>query len=164
MKDALPAFGHAERTATPQVSSSKSFKTVPAFVSKPRFPTVFMWSVIGTGAAVCPHLGLSGRDFPLRFSLPPSRRRTLGIGSRLTVKIPRVKSEISVSDTFIFLRYSSSAGPGWPSTLATTEAFCSSIAFSKKRITDVYNCSQMPSLTALTVASCNSASARPPNS
>ena len=72
-------------------------------MDKQRLAKPLMWSLIGIGAVACLfsafHLPL--KQFDLRFLLLASV--TIGISSRVSVQIPHFTSQISVSDTFIFL-------------------------------------------------------------
>ncbi len=77
---------------------------------------------------------------------------TLGIGSRITVQIPRVKGQVSVSDTFIFLAillFDKEAAV----LLAAGEALCSSVRFSKKATTILFNVGVMASATFVAASS-----------
>lgn len=75
---------------------------------------------------------------------------TVGIGSRITIQIPRVKGHISVSDTFIFLTILLFGGEA-AILLSATEAFCSSMRFSKKRLTITFNVATAACSTFVTV-------------
>ena len=71
---------------------------------------------------------------------------TLVVGSRINIRIPRVKGFISVSDTFIFLvilLFGKEAG----ALLAAGEALCSSLRFSKNKTTILFNTAVMGSST-----------------
>lgn len=63
---------------------------------------------------------------------------TVCLGSRITVKIPRTKSHISVSDTFIFLALLLFGGK-LAIVLAAVEAFCSAWRFCNRKITVLFN-------------------------
>jgi diguanylate cyclase (GGDEF)-like protein/PAS domain S-box-containing protein len=67
---------------------------------------------------------------------------TLAIGSRITVPIPRLKSHISVSDTFIFLTLLIYGGE-LAILLAAAEATVSSWRFCKRNITILFNSATM---------------------
>jgi diguanylate cyclase (GGDEF)-like protein/PAS domain S-box-containing protein len=110
-----------------------------------------MWSVVVVGTLVCllALYHISFHQFDLRFLALAAV--TIGVGSRMSVKIPRVQSEISVSDTFIFLSMLLFGGE-LAILLATTEAFCQSLRFSKLRLTHLYNSAQMAISTFLTVS------------
>jgi len=72
---------------------------------------------------------------------------TLGLGSRISVRIPRLKSHISVSDTFIFLTLLLYGGE-LAILLAAVEATISSWRFCNKRITVFFNSAAMAIATA----------------
>ncbi len=63
---------------------------------------------------------------------------TIGFGSRMTLEIPRFKSHIAVSDTFIFLALLIYGGK-IAIVLAAIEALCSSWRFCNKKITVLFN-------------------------
>ncbi len=80
---------------------------------------------------------------------------TIGIGSRMTIEIPRFKSHISVSDTFIFLTLVLYGGE-IAVVLAAVEAFCSSLRFCNKKITVFFNAAAMALSTTIVVLSLKS--------
>ena len=63
---------------------------------------------------------------------------SLILSSRIVVPIPRLSSQISVSDTFVFLTLLLYGGPAAVA-VAATEAFVSSLRFSRKRQTVLFN-------------------------
>ena len=63
---------------------------------------------------------------------------TIGLGSRISIQIPRFKSHITVSDTFIFLALFLFGGET-AILLAAVEAFVSSWRFCNKKITVFFN-------------------------
>jgi signal transduction histidine kinase/ActR/RegA family two-component response regulator len=63
---------------------------------------------------------------------------SLVLSSRIVIPIPRLSSQISVSDTFVFLTLLLYGGPA-AVTVASTEAFISSLRFSRKRQTVLFN-------------------------
>lgn len=67
---------------------------------------------------------------------------TIAVGSRITVQIPRLKSHIAVSDTFIFLALLLYGGET-AVILAAIEAFFSSLRFCRKKLTIWFNASAM---------------------
>ncbi len=73
---------------------------------------------------------------------------TLAVGSRVNIQIPRVKGFVSVSDTFIFLAVLM-FGREAAVLLAAAEAFCSSLRFSRKVSTILFNTAVMASSTLL---------------
>jgi len=79
---------------------------------------------------------------------------TIGIGSRMTVEIPRFKSHIAVSDTFIFLALLLYGGKV-AIVLAAIEAFCSSWRFCNKKFTVFFNVGIMSLSTTIVVLALN---------
>jgi len=75
---------------------------------------------------------------------------TMILGSRLIVKIPGVKGEITVSDTFIFLTMLLYGGEV-AILLATFDALSSSVRFSKVPITIIFNSAMIATATFATV-------------
>ena len=75
---------------------------------------------------------------------------TIGIGSRVTIQIPRFKSHIAVSDTFIFLALLLYGGE-IAIVLAAVEALFSSWRFCNKKITVFFNVGAMALSTSLVV-------------
>lgn len=75
---------------------------------------------------------------------------TIGIGSQMTLKIPRFNSHIAVSDTFIFLALFLYGGE-IAVVLAAIEAFCSSQRFCNKKITVYFNAAAMALSTTIVV-------------
>ncbi|MBK8147724.1 MAG: EAL domain-containing protein [Acidobacteria bacterium] len=73
---------------------------------------------------------------------------TIGFGSRISVQIPKFKSHISVSDTFIFVALVLYGGEA-ATLLAASEAFCSSWRFCNKKITVFFNAATMALSTTL---------------
>lgn len=73
---------------------------------------------------------------------------TVGFGSRITVQIPKFKSHISVSDTFVFLALILYGGEA-AAILAASEAFCSAWRFCNKKITVLFNAATMAISTML---------------
>jgi signal transduction histidine kinase/ActR/RegA family two-component response regulator len=119
-------------------------------ISRQRFARPYMWLIISIGAAVSVfsayHLSLANLD--LRFLM--LALITLGLGSRLSIQIPQLSSHISVSDTLIFLTMLLYGGEA-AILLAAAEAFCSSLRFSKKTMTIMFNSAVMACSTFLTV-------------
>lgn len=77
---------------------------------------------------------------------------TIGLGSRMTVQIPRFKAYIAVSDIFIFLALLNYGGE-LAIILSAVEAFFSSRKFCNKTITVLFNVAAMAlSTTAVVVA------------
>ena len=75
---------------------------------------------------------------------------TLGFSSRISIQIPRFKSYIAVSDSFIFLALLLYGGEV-AIVLASIEAFCSAWRVCKKKITVFFNAGVMGLCTTLVV-------------
>ena len=75
---------------------------------------------------------------------------TIGVGSRITVQIPRFKAHIAVSDTFIFLALLMYGGPV-AILLAAAEAFFSSWRFCNRTLTVFFNSAAVAISTTLVV-------------
>jgi diguanylate cyclase (GGDEF)-like protein/PAS domain S-box-containing protein len=132
------------RVRTLPKKSARSF-------DKARLNQPFMWLVIAAGAAVSvwSALNFDRGQMDVRFVLLASV--TIIFGSRIGVQIPRVKSEITVSDTFVFLVLLLYAGP--PAVLlAGAEAFCSSMRFAGKWRTRFFNASLLALSTFVTAS------------
>ena len=119
-------------------------------ISRQRFTVPYMWLIIslGSAASVFSAYHLSLKTLDLRFML--LALITLGLGSRLSIQIPRLSSHISVSDTLIFLTMMLYGGEA-AILLAAAEAFCSSLTFSRKAMTIMFNSTVMACATFLTV-------------
>jgi signal transduction histidine kinase/CheY-like chemotaxis protein len=109
-----------------------------------------MWLIIsiGTAASVVAGVSLHVANLDLRFVV--LALITLGLGSRLSIQIPQLSSHISVSDTLIFLTMMLYGGEV-AILLAAAEAFCSSLRFSRKAMTIMFNSAVMACSTFLTV-------------
>jgi diguanylate cyclase (GGDEF)-like protein/PAS domain S-box-containing protein len=109
-----------------------------------------MWSVIGLGAAasVFTVTRLHSSGLGLRFLL--ISLVTLAFGSRVYVKIPRVRGQISVSDTFIFFAMLFFGGEA-AILLAAADAFCSSLRITKQKMVMAFNAGVYVCSTFLTV-------------
>ena len=75
---------------------------------------------------------------------------TIGLGSRITLQIPRYKSHIAVSDTFVFLALLMYGGE-FAIILAAVEAFFSSWRFCNKKLTVFFNIAAMALSTTVVV-------------
>ncbi|MGB8507267.1 MAG: EAL domain-containing protein [Pyrinomonadaceae bacterium] len=119
-------------------------------MNRKRLAVPYQWFIVVLGAATTLsavyHLSLTSID--PRFIL--LTLITVGIGSRLTIQIPRDKGKISVSDTFIFLAILL-FGLDAAVLLAAAESFFSSRRFCKKWLTIFFNGSVMACSTFLTV-------------
>ncbi|MBX3243327.1 MAG: EAL domain-containing protein [Acidobacteria bacterium] len=75
---------------------------------------------------------------------------TLGLGSRISIKIPKLKSHVAVSDTLIFLTLILYGGET-AIALAAGEAFLSSLRFCSRRLTILFNAATMAISTTVVV-------------
>ena len=120
-------------------------------MNRQELTTAYMALVILTGV-VC--LAAALASFPsekIDFTLILLAAFTIGVGSRITIQIPRLKSRISVSDTFIFLVLLIYGGEA-AVVLSAVEAFCSSWRFCSKKITIVFNAAAMAISTTAAVS------------
>ncbi|HST52686.1 MAG TPA: EAL domain-containing protein [Pyrinomonadaceae bacterium] len=118
--------------------------------TKQRLATPYMWLVIVIGAVACAFTvsQLHVSSLGLRFALVALL--TLSFGSRMIVQIPRVKGQISVSDTFIMLvllLFGGEAGI----LLAATDAIFSSRRITKKKLVIAFNAAVYICSTFMTV-------------
>lgn len=109
---------------------------------------IYQWSIIAFGLLLCLSsiTRLDPSEIDLRFLLLTAI--AVIVGARITVQIPRVKGLISVSDTFVFLAillFSREAAI----LLAAAEGLCSSVRFSKRVTTILFNMSVMACSTFL---------------
>src|SRR5438105_1871891 len=119
-------------------------------MERQRFAKPYMRLIAALGAAICL---VSARHFPvahLDLSFLFLALFTVTISSRLSVKVPRISSEISVSDTFIFLTILTYGGEA-AILLAAAEGFCSSLRFCKKALTIHFNAGERACSAFLTV-------------
>ncbi len=112
---------------------------------------IYQWSIIAIGLLIClvSVSRLDGSRIDLRFLLLTVM--TVIVGARITIQIPRVKGLISVSDTFVFLAillFSREAAI----LLAAAEGLCSSVRFSKKATTILFNTGVMACSTFFAVS------------
>ena len=110
----------------------------------------YLLSVIALGAAIClfSAIRLSVRQLDIGFII--LALFTIGIASRITIQIPRVSGHISVSDTFLFLTillFGNEAAV----LLAAAEGLCSSLRFSRLRMTIFFNAAVMACATFFSV-------------
>ena len=119
-------------------------------INKQRMSQPYLWTVIvlGAVASVFTITRLHTSDMGLRFLLIGAV--TLAFGSRVYVKIPRVRGQISVSDTFIFLAMLLFGGEA-AIVLAAADAFCSSLRITKKKTVMAFNAGVYICSTSLTV-------------
>ncbi|MBA3439128.1 MAG: hypothetical protein H0T92_04585 [Pyrinomonadaceae bacterium] len=119
-------------------------------MSKQKYVEPYMWLVTAVGAMVC---AFSAYYFPYRnvdSGYLLLALITVGVSSRLTLKIPRLSSHITVSDTFIFLVMLLYGGEA-AILLAAVEGFFSSLRVNRKRVTYSFNAGVMACSTFFTV-------------
>jgi diguanylate cyclase (GGDEF)-like protein/PAS domain S-box-containing protein len=106
--------------------------------TKQRYAQPYFLTVIAVGVVACAFTitQLDPSGLGLRFALISIV--TLAFGSRVYVKIPRVRGDISVSDTFIFLVLLLFGGEA-AILLAAADAFCSSLRITKKKTVMAFN-------------------------
>ncbi|MFN2453394.1 MAG: putative bifunctional diguanylate cyclase/phosphodiesterase [Pyrinomonadaceae bacterium] len=131
-----------------------------AFTDKQKYTFPFQWLIIAIGAAISLfsvyHLPLAQID--VRFLLLAAM--TVVISSRVGIKVPRINSDVSISDTFIFvaiLLYNSHIAI----LLAAAEGLCSGVRISKKPRTVLFNSAVSTCATAVTVQTLNLAFGSP---
>jgi diguanylate cyclase (GGDEF)-like protein/PAS domain S-box-containing protein len=119
-------------------------------VTKQRYAKPYMWLVIATGLVACVYTtgNLQVQELGLRFVL--ISLLTLCFGSRVVVQIPRVKGQISVSDTFLLVALLLCGGEG-AILLAAADAICSSRRITKSKLTIAFNAAVYICSTFLTV-------------
>src|SRR5262245_57408413 len=98
----------------------------------------YMWLVIVAGALACIFSVYQLKISTLDLRFLGLAFVALFLSSRIVVQIPRFKSVISVSDTFLFLLLLL-YGAETAVLVAATEALLSSLRFSNKRITVWFN-------------------------
>ncbi|MCM3901753.1 MAG: bifunctional diguanylate cyclase/phosphodiesterase [Pyrinomonadaceae bacterium] len=121
------------------------------FSGKPKFTNPYKWFVvfIGTLVSYWAVLLMPTSRIDLGFLLLSAL--TVVISSRLSVKIPRVNTNVTVSDTFVFLAIFLYGGP--PAVLlAAGEGLCSGFRAGKKPLTFLFNSAVMACSTFATVS------------
>src|SRR4051812_5422104 len=106
--------------------------------TRQRISQPYMLAVISLGAVACAFslTRLQPATLGLRFML--ISLVTLAFGSRVSVKIPRVRGQISISDTFIFFAMLFFGGEA-AIVLAAADAFVSSLRITKKKLVMGFN-------------------------
>ncbi len=107
-------------------------------VNHKRLTSVYMWSVACAGGLIyfVAAYRLDPKVIDLKFGV--LALLTLLLSSRVTIRIPQFSSQISVSDTFIFLTLLL-YGPEAAVLMAATEAVLSSFRFCRKPSTILFN-------------------------
>jgi len=98
----------------------------------------FLRAVTGLGALALIYSVLNINPAHLDVRFAALVLMSLLLSSRIVVPIPRLSSQISVSDTLVFLTLLLYGGPAAVA-VASTEAFISSLRFSRKRQTVLFN-------------------------
>jgi diguanylate cyclase (GGDEF)-like protein/PAS domain S-box-containing protein len=119
-------------------------------MSRSRINNIYVWLIIAIGTAVLTFSAahLTRDQFDVRFLF--LALVTVLIGPRLSIRIPRVRAHISVSDTFVFLSLLLFGGEA-AIFLATAEAFCSSARIGSKFRTNIFNACVMACATFITL-------------
>src|SRR5918911_3766036 len=119
-------------------------------VKASRLTKPYMWAVIVLGAAAfaCAMARLPWARLDQRFLI--LGLITVGIGSRLSVRVPRVRGQITVSDTFVFLTLLLFDGEA-AILLATVEAVFTSVRATRKKFHHLFNAAGMGLTHFLTV-------------
>ncbi|MBD0326301.1 MAG: hypothetical protein ICV68_07715, partial [Pyrinomonadaceae bacterium] len=117
---------------------------------KQNFAGTYQKSVIALGVLVTALSGLLLPVAQLGLGFFILALFTIAVASRITIQIPRVSGHISVSDTFIFLTILL-FGCEAAVLLAAVEGFCSSLRFSKKWLTILFNAAVMALSTFVSV-------------
>src|SRR5437764_6056372 len=110
----------------------------------------YLWLVIGLGLVACAFTVFRLPPSELGWRFAPISMLTLGFGSRVVVQIPRVKGQISVSDTFIFLVLLLFGGEA-AILIAAADAFFSSRRITKSGFIVAFNSAVYVCSTFLTV-------------
>src|SRR5919205_1596733 len=118
--------------------------------TRQRYSQPYLWAVIlcGTAAGAYTLTQFTSSVLDLRFLL--IGLVTLAFGSRVYVKIPRVRGQISVSDTFIFFVLLLFGGEA-AILLAAADGFVSSLRITKKKTVMAFNAGVYVVSTFLTV-------------
>jgi len=132
------------------VSNQQTFVFLRWGTVKQQLAQSYFKLVIAVGAAVCfiSVYSLQFAALDLRFLL--LMLIASGLSSRITIRIPRFSSEVSISDTIIFLTMLLYDGEA-AILLAAVEPLCSSLRICKKPITMLFNSAQMACSTFVTV-------------
>ena len=118
---------------------------------KSRYNKPFMWLLVGAAVLACAHSALRLRPERLDVLFWALAAATIVIGSRVGIQIPRIKSEITVSDTMVFLILLL-WGPEAATLVAAAEAFSSSFRFNRRWSTRLFNSALLACSTYVTGA------------
>src|SRR5215204_7758809 len=119
-------------------------------LTKQQLTQPYKWAVIFVGALLCCFSAINLATSELDWHFLLLGTMTVIISSRLAVQIPRVNTNITVSDTFIFLAILLYGGPA-AVLLASAEGFCSGYRISKKPVTFLFNAAVMACSTFFTI-------------
>ena len=119
-------------------------------MAKQKQINAYLWSVIllGGGVTLAAAVRMPWASLGLRFLLLAFI--TVAISSRFSVRIPRANTNVTVSDTFIFLVMLLYGGPA-AILVAATEGFASGIRISKTPTIVLFNSAVMACSTSVTV-------------
>ena len=109
---------------------------------------MWMFAILGTGVVFFSLFRLPVKELDLQFLLLVAI--TLGLSTRIIVKIPRFSSQISVSDALVFLTLMFYGGEA-AIILSAVESLCSSCHFSKTKRVIHFNFGMMACSTFITV-------------
>ncbi|HLM56516.1 MAG TPA: ATP-binding protein [Pyrinomonadaceae bacterium] len=110
------------------------------------------WVVIAAAAAVVSYSAFNFPPAALEFRFLLLALMTLGVTSRISIKIPRFGSAVSVSDTLLFLTLILYGGEA-AILLGSAEGLTSAARFCKRWVTVAYNAAAMAAATFVTYAS-----------
>lgn len=119
-------------------------------LSKPQFTQPYKWVVVVIGALLSCLAAINLATSNVDWRIFLLGLMTVIISSRLAVQIPRVNTNVTVSDTFIFLAILLYGGPA-AILLASAEGLCSGYRISKKPVTFLFNSAVMACSTFFTV-------------
>ena len=119
-------------------------------MAKQKQINAYLWSVIllGGGVTIAALIRMPWGSLGLRFLLLAFI--TVGISSRFSVRIPRANTNVTVSDTFIFLVMLLFGGPA-AILVAATEGFASGYRISKTPTIVLFNSAVMACATSATI-------------
>lgn len=117
-------------------------------MEQPRFPKLYMWSIVGFGSVIT-LISIS----QMRFVELDARFVVLAllvvISSLVAVRIPRVSGRITLADTFIFLTMLLFGGPA-AVLMSALEGVCTTLLISKRPRTILLNSAVLASSTFVT--------------
>ncbi len=119
-------------------------------LSKQQFTQPYKWVVVVIGGLISCLAAINLATSSVDWRIFLLGLMTVIISSRLAVQIPRVNTNVTVSDTFIFLAILLYGGPA-AILLASAEGLCSGYRISKKPVTFLFNSAVMACSTFFTV-------------